>query len=104
MGRWVETDHGDQFVAPDIPVEWEAWLRNKRKDPPSEREIARNHALMLRTLQRAQEAEDKLKELGEGSEEKERKSPFEIAPADTSTKFPEYPDYEIIPGKSRDEK
>ncbi|XP_055354168.1 NADH dehydrogenase [ubiquinone] 1 alpha subcomplex assembly factor 2-like [Paramacrobiotus metropolitanus] len=31
----------------EIPPEWEAWLRNKRKDPPTAEEIQQNIALML---------------------------------------------------------
>lgn len=103
--RWVETDHGDQFVAPDIPVEWEAWLRKKRDIAPTEEEIAQNYAIMQRTLRRAKESEEKLKKLADGSEEETVKKHFqEDTTADISTKFPEYPEYEIIPGKKKDEK
>lgn len=43
----------------EIPNEWNAWLRNSRDHPPTIKEIERNYMLMMRTRQRAMEADTK---------------------------------------------
>ncbi|XP_028604114.2 NADH dehydrogenase [ubiquinone] 1 alpha subcomplex assembly factor 2 isoform X1 [Podarcis muralis] len=42
--RFVETSgiKEHQYEAGDIPTEWEAWIRKKRKDPPTFEEILKN--------------------------------------------------------------
>ncbi|GAB1599477.1 NADH dehydrogenase [ubiquinone] 1 alpha subcomplex assembly factor 2-like isoform X1 [Argonauta hians] len=90
--RWVEREDGDQMTAPDVPVEWEAWIRGKRKDPPTVEEIQKNHAFKMRTIQRAKELEQKYSKtstkLGVNNDLQE-----------TIGTFPKYPEYEIMPGK-----
>uniref|UniRef100_A0A0L8GSN0 NADH dehydrogenase [ubiquinone] 1 alpha subcomplex subunit 12 n=2 Tax=Octopus bimaculoides TaxID=37653 RepID=A0A0L8GSN0_OCTBM len=89
--RWVEPADGDQMTPPDMPIEWEAWIRGKRQNPPTEEEIQRNYAKMMRTIQRAKELDQKYASASPKSEEK--------VLSQTPRKFPEYPEYEIIPGK-----
>ncbi|XP_064606706.1 NADH dehydrogenase [ubiquinone] 1 alpha subcomplex assembly factor 2-like [Liolophura sinensis] len=100
-GRWVEPVNNDQFKPPEVPVEWEAWLRGRRDDPPTQQELDKNHALMLRTLRRAQELEDKSKQaeeplLGEGDSK-----PWDGVTSDADmrgSKFPVYDGMETTPG------
>ncbi|RWS03482.1 mimitin-like protein [Dinothrombium tinctorium] len=47
----------------EIPMEWQAWLRQRRDDPPSEAEILRNVALMELKQKKAREIEEKEKQL-----------------------------------------
>ncbi|CAH2102220.1 unnamed protein product [Euphydryas editha] len=42
--RWYDPPKGLDFQDP-IPAEWEAWLRMRRKEPPTEEEIAKNLAI-----------------------------------------------------------
>ncbi|KAJ0182344.1 hypothetical protein K1T71_001713 [Dendrolimus kikuchii] len=42
--RWYDPPKGQDFQDP-IPAEWEAWLRMRRMEPPTEEEIAKNVAL-----------------------------------------------------------
>ncbi|XP_072272482.1 NADH dehydrogenase [ubiquinone] 1 alpha subcomplex assembly factor 2 isoform X2 [Pyxicephalus adspersus] len=39
----------------NIPTEWEAWIRGKRKDPPTIEEILKNEQMRLEVSARAQE-------------------------------------------------
>lgn len=43
----------------EVPVEWEAWLRYRRKDPPSEEEIRQNYQLQMIKKRNAAEVEAK---------------------------------------------
>ncbi|CAH1243106.1 NDUFAF2 [Branchiostoma lanceolatum] len=43
----------------DIPLEWEAWIRGRRKDPPTDTEIEKNEKMMRLKQQRGKEAEEK---------------------------------------------
>ncbi|XP_029640994.2 NADH dehydrogenase [ubiquinone] 1 alpha subcomplex assembly factor 2 isoform X1 [Octopus sinensis] len=89
--RWVERADGDQMTPPDMPVEWEAWIRGKRQNPPTEEEIQRNYAKMMKTIHRAKELEQKYASASPKFEEN-------VLPR-TRREFPEYPEYEIIPGE-----
>ncbi|XP_041975425.1 NADH dehydrogenase [ubiquinone] 1 alpha subcomplex assembly factor 2 [Aricia agestis] len=42
--RWYDPPKGLDFQDP-IPAEWEAWLRMRRVEPPTEEEIAKNVAI-----------------------------------------------------------
>ncbi|KAM3940892.1 NADH dehydrogenase [ubiquinone] 1 alpha subcomplex assembly factor 2 [Leptodactylus fuscus] len=38
-----------------IPTEWEAWIRGKRKDPPTIEEILKNEQIRLNTIAKGEE-------------------------------------------------
>ncbi|XP_046978276.1 NADH dehydrogenase [ubiquinone] 1 alpha subcomplex assembly factor 2 [Vanessa cardui] len=42
--RWYDPPKGLDFQDP-LPAEWEAWLRMRRMEPPTEEEIAKNLAI-----------------------------------------------------------
>lgn len=83
------------FVPPDKenfeqerPAEWESWLRGRRKDPPTEEELARNLAIMQMKKENA-----KLIDAKGGT-------PTPL-PKGMET-FPKRPEYESVPGKRED--
>ncbi|KRT81201.1 hypothetical protein AMK59_5907, partial [Oryctes borbonicus] len=43
--RWFVPPEKDNFQQ-ELPAEWESWLRHRRKEPPAEKEVMRNYALM----------------------------------------------------------
>ncbi|XP_076759172.1 NADH dehydrogenase [ubiquinone] 1 alpha subcomplex assembly factor 2 [Xylocopa sonorina] len=43
----------------EIPAEWEAWLRRRRKDPPTPEEIEKNYQLQMLKKQNAAQLEAK---------------------------------------------
>lgn len=58
----------------ELPVEWEAWLRYRRKDPPTREEIEQNYQLQMIKKRNATEIEAKyasngLQKLKQTSEE-----------------------------------
>ncbi|CAG9858531.1 unnamed protein product [Phyllotreta striolata] len=82
--RWFEPPVKDDFMQ-EMPAEWEAWLRGRRKEAPSDEEVNRNFALMESKKKNAIEVDakgGKMTPLAKG---------FET--------FPRRPDYESIPGK-----
>ncbi|XP_054261109.1 NADH dehydrogenase [ubiquinone] 1 alpha subcomplex assembly factor 2 [Macrosteles quadrilineatus] len=74
----------------EVPAEWEAWLRGRRKDPPAEEEVIRNYNLALEKKKKALEIEEMFK----GTKEK---LPA-LGAAKGKDSFPEYPEYELAPG------
>ncbi|ODM86922.1 Mimitin, mitochondrial, partial [Orchesella cincta] len=42
--RWFEPVVKDNFMQ-EMPAEWEAWLRGRRKEPPTVEEVLRNQAI-----------------------------------------------------------
>ncbi|KAI9012929.1 hypothetical protein BC832DRAFT_270946 [Gaertneriomyces semiglobifer] len=48
-----------EYDPTDIPVQWQAWLRYVRSEPPTIEEIQRDEARRLETIRRAQEIEAK---------------------------------------------
>ncbi|KAM5191762.1 NADH dehydrogenase [ubiquinone] 1 alpha subcomplex assembly factor 2 [Mantella aurantiaca] len=47
----------------NIPIEWEAWIRGKRKDPPTIEEILRNEQVRLEVYAKAQDLMEREKQL-----------------------------------------
>lgn len=43
----------------EIPAEWEAWLRNRRKEPPTEEEVIQNYQLAMTKKNNAAQIEAK---------------------------------------------
>lgn len=61
--RWYDPPKGQDFQNP-IPAEWESWLRMRRKEPPSEEEIAKNVAIAQ--IKKENAAKIEMKRLAEG--------------------------------------
>ncbi|ESP05470.1 hypothetical protein LOTGIDRAFT_228046 [Lottia gigantea] len=84
-----------ELEAPLIPKEWEAWLRHKRKDPPTDKELEENYVYLLRTQMRSEELEEKSLKSGEYKQDEQ----FDTK--EKSTEFPRYSDLERKPGLKR---
>ena len=110
--RWYWPQHEDDWDRP-IPPEWEAWLRYRRPDAPTEEEINRNIAMAQLKRLRAKEATERLSAMSReevvSTIEKEKieanvaKNPQ--APSQSSDhksifdRFPKYEDLETNPGE-----
>ncbi|KAG8176499.1 hypothetical protein JTE90_024927 [Oedothorax gibbosus] len=88
--RWFKPQKDDDWQQ-DLPAEWEAWLRGRRKDPPTEEEIRTN--LSIAGIKKVKGAEIEAKYKKETSE-----------PEKTSAGFPKLKDYEIEAGQFSDKK
>ncbi|CAG5118280.1 unnamed protein product [Candidula unifasciata] len=97
--RYIEEPKNvETHYLPEVPVEWNAWLRGLRKEPPTPEEIEANHKQMLKTKLRAAELEKKYPS----------KKPL-ITPRDgvaediksniKNIAFPEYDDLEVAAGE-----
>lgn len=91
--RWFEPcikEKTDQ----EIPVEWEAWLRNRRANPPTKEEIEHNLAVMEMMKLKAAQLEEAARQ--------ERKEMGLLRPEDAKETgaFPKYEEYEETPGGS----
>ncbi|KAB5567265.1 hypothetical protein PHYPO_G00230810 [Pangasianodon hypophthalmus] len=63
--RFVEASNPTEFeyLEGSIPSEWEAWIRGRRKDPPTIEELLKNEVYREQIKIKAQEAEEKDREL-----------------------------------------
>ncbi|KAG7332628.1 hypothetical protein KOW79_004462 [Hemibagrus wyckioides] len=63
--RFVEASNPTEFeyLGGRIPSEWDAWIRGRRKDPPTIEELLNNERYREQIKIKAQEAEEKDKEL-----------------------------------------
>ncbi|CAN8010868.1 unnamed protein product [Ixodes pacificus] len=88
--RWFEPHIKDKLDQ-EVPVEWDAWLRCRRQDPPTQEEILRNIAIM--------EAKKKsavlLKEAAQKEREERTGGAITSAESAGPTSFPQYPEYRI---------
>ncbi|CAH2007445.1 unnamed protein product [Acanthoscelides obtectus] len=82
--RWFDPPVKDDFMQ-EMPAEWEAWLRGRRKEPPSEQEVLKNLAIMQMKKKNAIAVDAK------GGEMTPMKKGVET--------FPKRIDYETVPGK-----
>lgn len=73
----------------EMPSEWESWLRGRRRDPPSEEEVMRNYAIMQIKKKNAREID------GKGGQKTPMTKGIET--------FPQRPEYEMVPGKKKEE-
>lgn len=83
--RWFEPPIKEDFMQ-EMPAEWEAWLRGRRTNPPTEEEIIKNLAIIQTKKKNAVEINKlagKLTPMEKGFES-----------------FPQRPDYESVPGRS----
>lgn len=77
-----------------IPAEWEAWLRGRRNDPPTEGEVLKSLAMIKLKEKNAAEISNKFP--SKQSESLAKKRGMES--------FPSYSEYERAPGLKDDEK
>lgn len=82
--RWFEPPNEDDFDN-EMPAEWESWLRGRRKEPPTEEEIAKNLAIMQMKKRNAIAVDAKAGKMTP------MKKGIET--------FPVRPEYEKVPGK-----
>ncbi|KAH0812182.1 hypothetical protein GEV33_010619 [Tenebrio molitor] len=85
--RWFEPPVKDDFQQ-EMPAEWEAWLRGRRTQPPSEEEVMKNLALMQMKKKNAIAVDAKGGKM----------TPMEKG----METFPKRPEYELAPGKKQD--
>ncbi|XP_012943190.1 NADH dehydrogenase [ubiquinone] 1 alpha subcomplex assembly factor 2 [Aplysia californica] len=92
----------DRFDTPEVPVEWDSWLRGRREHPPSPEEIERNYKKMMQTKIRADKLDMKNTEQKESESLAETESQTGIGETVVSntqkSEFPVYEEYEITPG------
>ncbi|XP_059051204.1 NADH dehydrogenase [ubiquinone] 1 alpha subcomplex assembly factor 2 [Achroia grisella] len=81
--RWYDPPKGQDFLDP-IPAEWEAWLRMRRTDPPTQEEIANN--LAIAKLKKENAAKIEAKRLAEGGS-------LPTTPIKGAESFPTYSEY-----------
>ncbi|XP_061674373.1 NADH dehydrogenase [ubiquinone] 1 alpha subcomplex assembly factor 2 [Syngnathoides biaculeatus] len=48
-----------EYAEGNIPVEWDAWIRGRRKEPPSAEELAKNEAYREQIKLKAREVDEK---------------------------------------------
>ncbi|XP_062559994.1 NADH dehydrogenase [ubiquinone] 1 alpha subcomplex assembly factor 2 [Armigeres subalbatus] len=93
--RWFEPTEKEAYNQ-EVTAEWEAWLRGRRKEPPTEQELMRNLAIM------------KMKEKNAAELEAKYGKPKDVAELPKNPtgmgSFPQYEEYEIMPGKKKHEK
>lgn len=84
--RWIQTvsDRFDQ----EMPAEWDAWLRKRRAEPPSDEEVLKNKAIM------------EMKKVNAAKLAAERGEPI-LTQEEPKTSFPVYEEYETEPGEKR---
>jgi len=88
--RWFEPSDKDAFDQ-ELPAEWEAWLRNRRDNVPTDEELMKNLAIMDMKKTNALKLDQKFKKvIDKGDLQKIEKG---------LSSFPKYDDYELIPGK-----
>ncbi|XP_042857727.1 NADH dehydrogenase [ubiquinone] 1 alpha subcomplex assembly factor 2-like [Penaeus japonicus] len=85
--RWYVPPVDMQYDQKHMPAEWDAWLRNRRAEPPSEAELKENLTLSIMKKENA----DKLAV-------KAGKNPEELVKHSDMSSFPVYDDYEVTPG------
>lgn len=107
--RWYNTadvDKSDAETGPsekwagfdaELPAEWESWLRHRRAEPPTEKEVLQSLAL------------SQMKKINAAKLEEQRRAEMMAAGLDPSppgiqdhekTPYPKYSEYEIAPGDS----
>ncbi|KAJ8897028.1 hypothetical protein PR048_002374 [Dryococelus australis] len=91
--RWFTPKEKDNFEQ-EIPAEWEAWLRGRRKEPPQEEEVKRNLVMIEMKKEKAKKIAEREAALRDSSTlEKDVKG---------MESFPVHKEYEIMPGKPQD--
>ncbi|KAG7166973.1 putative NADH dehydrogenase [ubiquinone] 1 alpha subcomplex assembly factor 2-like [Homarus americanus] len=86
--RWYVPPVDMRYDQEHMPAEWDAWLRNRRPEPPGESELRENLTIATMKKQNA----DKL-------EEKYIKKPDSTTKESAKPSYPVYDDYETTPGE-----
>ncbi|CAK1602316.1 unnamed protein product [Parnassius mnemosyne] len=81
--RWYDPPKGLDFQDP-LPAEWESWLRMRRKEPPTEEEIAKN--LAIAQMKKENAAKIETQRLADGGS-------LPAPPKRGPQSFPTYPDF-----------
>uniref|UniRef100_A0A6M2DCX0 Putative mimitin mitochondrial n=1 Tax=Xenopsylla cheopis TaxID=163159 RepID=A0A6M2DCX0_XENCH len=74
----------------ELPAEWEAWLRGRRPEPPTEEEIKENLRIIQMKQKNAKLLEDKFKT---------DKTGVLAKPTAGMESFPKYTEFESVPGE-----
>ncbi|XP_058837768.1 NADH dehydrogenase [ubiquinone] 1 alpha subcomplex assembly factor 2-like [Topomyia yanbarensis] len=93
--RWFEPTEKEAY-GQEITAEWEAWLRGRRKEPPTAEELTRNLAIMKMKERNAAKLDEKYGKKKDVDELEKRTTGM--------GSFPEYEEYEVMPGKGKREK
>ncbi|ETN62419.1 hypothetical protein AND_005919 [Anopheles darlingi] len=93
--RWFEPTKKEAYDQ-EITAEWEAWLRGRRKDPPTQDELLKNLAIMKMKERNAAELEAKYSKTKDTAMLEQQKTGM--------GSFPQYDEYEVMPGKGKHEK
>jgi len=92
LPRWFDPATKEDFQQ-EVPAEWEAWLRHRRNEPPTEDEIKASYALML------------LKKKNAAALEAKTPSGAPTKPSKGMESFPQYgEEYEQMSGHGKGEK
>uniref|UniRef100_A0A336MET1 CSON000606 protein n=1 Tax=Culicoides sonorensis TaxID=179676 RepID=A0A336MET1_CULSO len=90
--RWFEPPDKEN-TGQEISGEWESWLRGRREEPPTEEELARNLAIAQLKKRNAL--------LLEGKADEARGHKIVNVDEKGLGSFPQYDEYEVMPGKSK---
>ncbi|XP_053658429.1 NADH dehydrogenase [ubiquinone] 1 alpha subcomplex assembly factor 2 [Anopheles marshallii] len=93
--RWFEPTAKEAYDQ-EITAEWEAWLRGRRKEPPTEQELLKNLAIMKMKERNAAELEAKYSKPKDAVALEQQKTGM--------GSFPQYDEYEVMPGKGKHDK
>lgn len=90
--RWYKTVDPEAWDK-SMPPEWEAWLRYRRDDPPTEQEVIRNLSVSESRRTKADQIKERFasKKTDITEEAGEKKIP--------ETKYEKYPEYQTDPDK-----
>lgn len=75
----------------DLPAEWEAWLRYRRKDPPTREEIEANYQLAITKKENAAKLPKESRSKNEDTRDLATSS---VTQSDNPGNFPVYKDYQ----------
>ncbi|XP_052776484.1 NADH dehydrogenase [ubiquinone] 1 alpha subcomplex assembly factor 2-like [Mya arenaria] len=111
---YAEINEAVSIATANIPPEWNAWLRQTRKEPPNDKEIELNRLKQMKVLDRARELEAKHRlsleqtepEMLEGSSQPfgTNASPGETLQGDpTKQRYPVREGLEVMPGMTQDD-
>ncbi|XP_058128681.1 NADH dehydrogenase [ubiquinone] 1 alpha subcomplex assembly factor 2 [Anopheles ziemanni] len=93
--RWFEPTAKEAYDQ-EITAEWEAWLRGRRKEPPTQQELLKNLAIIKMKERNAAELEAKYSKTKDTAALEQPKTGM--------GSFPQYDEYEVMPGKGKHEK
>ncbi|XP_052861440.1 NADH dehydrogenase [ubiquinone] 1 alpha subcomplex assembly factor 2 [Anopheles cruzii] len=93
--RWFEPTAKEAYDQ-EITAEWEAWLRGRRREPPTQEELLKNLAIMKMKERNAAELEAKYSKAKDTQALEQQKTGM--------GSFPQYDEYEVMPGKGKHEK